>query len=206
MSVAIRVLNPDEAQARLHEIAALRIKIFRDFPYIYDGSVDYEVQYLRRYFNAPDARFVAAFSTEKTTEDSTPKEMLVGVATCLPLIQEEDFVQQPFLQSGIQLEDVFYFGESLLLSEYRGRGLGHHFFDEREKIAHSHGARITAFCAVDRPPVHPLRPSNYRALDGFWHSRGYVRQPELQSRFSWKDLNESAESEKNMIYWLKRWN
>lgn len=205
LSVEIRVLNPDEANARLNEIAALRIRIFRDFPYIYDGSLQYEVQYLRRYFQAPDARFVAAFSTEIATADNVKKEVLVGVATCLPLTQEEDFVQKPFLKAGFKPEDVFYFGESVLLPQYRGRGVGHRFFEEREKIARSHGARITAFCAVNRSAEHPLRPQDYRGLDTFWSSRGYIRQPELQSRFSWKDLNEPAESEKNMIYWLKRW-
>lgn len=100
MSAEIRVLTPDEAKARLNEIAALRIRIFRDFPYIYDGSLQYEVQYLQRYFQAPDARFVAAFSTEIATGDNVKKEVLVGVATCLPLTQEEDFVQKPFLKAG----------------------------------------------------------------------------------------------------------
>lgn len=196
MSVEVRVLSPDEAKARLDEIAALRIRIFKDFPYIYDGSVEYEVKYLSRYFQAPDARFVGAFSAD---------EQLVGVATCLPLQQEENFVQQPFLKAGFKPEKVFYFGESVLLSDYRGQGLGHRFFDEREKVARAHGAEITAFCAVERPPEHKLRPAGYRSLDDFWVARGYQKNPQLRSRFSWKDLDQSDESEKEMVYWLKRW-
>lgn len=196
MSVEIRPLTKSEAEARILDIAVLRIRIFRDFPYIYDGSLEYEVKYLDRYLKANNAKFIGVFSEDK---------QLVGVATCLPLIEEEDFVKSPFIKAGFKPEEVFYFGESVLLSEYRGKGLGHKFFDEREKVAGTFNSRFTAFCAVNRPLNHPLRPSNYRSLDDFWKSRGYEKQNQLISHFEWKDLDQSVETEKEMIYWMRSW-
>jgi len=190
------VLSPAEARERLTEIATLRIKVFREFPYIYDGSIDYEVKYLRRYFEAPNARFVAAFS--KNTE-------LIGVATCLPLQEEDDFVKKPFTQAGFDLSEIFYFGESVLLSEYRGQGLGHRFFDHRESLAREFSTtKYTVFCAVQRAEDHPLRPHNYRPHDEFWAKRGYRKNPELKSRFEWKDLDQAQETTKEMVYWMRK--
>lgn len=196
LSVEIRALSHTEAESKIFDIASLRIKVFRDFPYIYDGSIEYEVKYLGRYLKSQNAKFIGAFSGS---------EKLVGVATCLPLSEEADFVKSPFVNAGFKPEEVFYFGESVLLPEFRGQGLGHRFFDEREKVAGTFNSRFTAFCAVNRPVDHPLRPENYRPLDEFWKARGYTQQKELVSYFDWKDLNEQTESSKQMTYWMRAW-
>ena len=31
------------------DIASLRLKVFKDFPYLYDGNIEYEHKYLERY-------------------------------------------------------------------------------------------------------------------------------------------------------------
>ncbi len=199
MSVSIRQLSHQEKNDRLYEIADLRIKVFKDFPYIYDGSAQYEVKYLERYIDAKDAAFIGAFV-------ENDGEKMVGVATCLPLAQEDHFVKKPFIELGVDLEEIFYFGESVLLPEFRGQGIGHQFFDQREKYALSFkNIKKTTFCAVQRPENHPLRPTNYRPLDVFWSSRGYFKNPELSAQFSWQDHGEKAETLKDMVYWVKQW-
>jgi len=199
MSVTVTRITPAEAERNLRDIADVRIKVFREFPYIYDGSFDYEVKYLGRYFKAKNAGFVVAQDTEKNNQ-------IVGVATCLPLVEEEDFVQKPFIENDFPIEQFFYFGESVLLPEYRGLGLGHKFFDEREKYARSFkNIQFTTFCAVEREPGHPLKPLNYRPLHQFWNSRGYEQQPRLISEFEWLDLGQMHETKKQMSYWIKSW-
>lgn len=175
-------------------MASLRINIFKDFPYIYDGSVDYEVKYLGRYLKAQNAQFIGAFNAEN---------LLVGLATCLPLSEEENFVQKPFLDAGLNLEEIFYFGESVLLPKYRGHGIGHRFFDLREQAAQNFGSKYAYFCAVKRPEEHHLKPTNYRPLDNFWKSRGYVQIENLKSYFEWKDLGQTEETPKEMVYWMR---
>jgi hypothetical protein len=63
----------------------------------------------------------------------------------------------------------------------------------------------TAFCTVDRPETHPLRPRDYRPLDGFWSSQGYTKQPSLQAAFSWKEIGEESQSPKTLTFWTKSW-
>ncbi|MBL7808197.1 MAG: GNAT family N-acetyltransferase [Saprospiraceae bacterium] len=175
-------------------LAALRIRVFRDFPYLYEGTLDYELEYLDTYAQAERALLFAVYDGQK----------MVGATTCIPLANETPDVQKPFLKAGYHLEEVFYFGESILLQQYRGHGIGHLFFDEREAHAASFGTyRFTCFCAVDRAENHPLRPEGYRPLDAFWMQRGYLKEPTLVSQFTWPDLGESTGTAKNMIYWIK---
>lgn len=175
-------------------LARLRIAVFREFPYLYEGSIAYETTYLETYAQSRRSLLFAVFE----------EGQMVGATTCLPLTDETAAVQEPFRKAGYDLSTILYFGESLLLPSYRGLGLGHRFFDEREAHAARFGTYpITCFCAVQRPTDHPLRPTDYRPLDSFWQRRGYQREPRLQSTFYWPDLSEAEETGKPMVYWLK---
>lgn len=175
-------------------LARLRIAVFRDFPYLYEGSLEYELDYLSTYAASGRSLLFAVFDGEQ----------MVGATTCIPLADETAEVQAPFLTAGIPFSEVFYFGESVLLPEYRGLGLGHRFFDEREAHAARFGMfRITSFCAVERPDDHPLRPKGYRPLHEFWGKRGYRKESGLKARFSWPDLGDKMESAKTMVYWTR---
>jgi GNAT superfamily N-acetyltransferase len=177
-------------------LATLRITVFREFPYLYQGSVAYETVYLDTYAQSEQALLFAVFDGDT----------MVGATTCLPLVDETAAVQEPFRRAGYVLDEIFYFGESLLLPAYRGLGLGHRFFDEREAhVARSGTYAMTCFCAVQRPTDHPLQPPNHRPLDAFWHSRGYHRDSSLQSIFFWPDLGETTDTGKPMVYWVRRW-
>lgn len=197
MSVAVRRMTTEEVVQKISNIAELRINIFREFPYSYEGSMDYEVKYLSRYLNANNALFLGAYNEDK---------QLVGVSTCLPLAEEEDFVQRPFLNAGYDLQQYFYFGESVVLPNYRGQGAGRKFFAEREKFALSFPQiKYTTFCAVEREKNHPLRPPIYRTNEEFWKSLGYEKQTSLVGEFSWTDVGQTEETLKKMIYWTKKW-
>lgn len=179
----------------LDALGALRIAVFRDYPYLYDGSLEYERDYLQTYQACPDSLIVLVFDGDA----------VVGASTCLPLSREGPEFQAPFLRAGIGVEEVCYFGESILLAPYRGRGIGKEFFQRREAHAARLGTRLTTFCAVDRPDSHPLRPPDYRPLDSFWTSLGYRKQPELRAEFIWKEIGEPAESPKSLTFWTKSW-
>ncbi len=183
----------DQIHSLIPALAELRIKVFHDFPYLYEGSLDYEKKYLKVYTDSSRSVLVAAFDGDQ----------LVGAATALPLSDEADYVKEPFIKASMNLNDVYYFGESVLLKEYRGHGLGHRFFDGREAAAKKFNFKFAAFCGVQRPENHPMRPSDFRALDEFWKKRGYEKKTKLQSEFSWLDIGDNAETKKTMIYWMK---
>ena len=178
----------------LPDLARLRTLVFRDFPYLYDGSLAYEEQYLQTYAEAPRSVIVGAFAGGR----------LIGAATALPMAGAPDYVTAPLLAAGWDTGRLFYFGESVLEKAWRGRGIGVRFFAERETWSRSQGPCTHAvFCAVIRPEDHPARPAGYEPLDAFWQHRGYQPIPDLVCRFEWQDLGEPTATAKPMRYWAR---
>lgn len=180
----------------LDALGELRIRVFREYPYLYDGDLAYERDYLKRYAGSPEGLVVIAVDDAGRA---------VGATTGLPMKHEGEEFRSAFEQAGIDITHVFYFGESILLPAWRGRGIGKAFFDRREAHALRSGYRTTTFCAVDRPANHPMRPADYRPLDGFWESRGYRRQPELRAQFSWKETGSAEETRNTLTFWTRTW-
>lgn len=178
----------------LDDLARLRIEVFRDWPYLYDGDMAYERSYLEAYTQSPGALVVGAWHEGR----------LVGAATGAPMEDHADDFARPFLDRGHDLTDIFYCGESVLLPRFRGQGAGHAFFDHREAQARRLGRRFVCFCAVVRPDSHPARPANYRPLDDFWSARGYARMEGIVAEFAWKDVGEDRETSKDMQFWMRR--
>ena len=190
----IRLLRGAAIAPYIDDIARLRLTVFREFPYLYDGTSAYEADYLDTYVRSSRSLVVLAVD----------QGQVVGASTGLPLADETAAFQQPFLDQGRDLSRVYYFGESVLLPAYRGQGLGVRFFIEREAYAHKLGEfHYCAFCSVERPSGHPLRPTDYKPLHGFWRNRGFLHQPSLRTAYAWRDLDEQAESSKTLSFWMK---
>ncbi|MGD9809803.1 MAG: GNAT family N-acetyltransferase [Sphingobium sp.] len=195
MKAVVRELtDPGERRAALPHLAALRIAVFREWPYLYDGTEDYEAAYLAEFMAEAESVLVVAEVEGRT----------VGAATASPLSGQKAEFQAPFRARGMDAGHICYFGESVLLPDYRGQGIGHAFFDAREAAARRAGAGIAAFCAVVRPDGHPLRPPAARDLHPFWCTRGYEPAEGLTCTFDWKDVDHSDETPHLMQFWLKR--
>ncbi len=192
MSLRYKSYEGGEIAEVIDAFAHLRITVFREWPYLYDGDFAYERAYLDRY-TEPGTVLVAAFGGDK----------MVGAATGMPLaVQAEDF-KAAFDGSGVDLASVFYCAESVLLPAYRGQGAGHVFFETRETHAKAQSFGFSAFCAVVRPGDHPDRPDTYRPLDPFWRKRGYTPLPGVIARFKWRDIGAEAENEKPLQFWMR---
>lgn len=193
MTIRIAPLSGAALGAAMSDLASLRIAVFAAFPYLYDGDPAYEADYLREFTAAPNAVLVAAFDGSR----------IVGAATASPMPAQKAEFRAPFEARGIDPARLFYFGESVLLPDYRGRGIGHAFFDHREVQARQCGATATTFAAVIRPENHPARPAGYTPLDAFWTKRGYAPVPGFVTELAWKDHGEAHESPKPMQYWMR---
>jgi GNAT superfamily N-acetyltransferase len=195
VSISVRPLTGDEIAAALDDLAALRITVFAAYPYLYDGDAAYEADYLSEYAAAPDAVLVAAFDGAR----------IVGAATAAPMMHQKAEFRGPFEARGLDTSRLFYFGESVLLPEYRGHGIGHAFFDQREAQAMKCEANAACFAAVVRADDHPARPDGYTPLDRFWARRGYAVVPGLTTELAWKEHGDEAERVNVMQYWLRQW-
>lgn len=174
-------------------IGSLRLRVFHEYPYLYEGTAEEEKHYLSTYAGASTSLIVLAM------DNSTA----IGATTCVRMSEGDPAFRACFESAGLDTADVCYLGESVLLPEYRGHGIGKLFFNHREEHARMLGCHTTAFCAVDRPEEHRCRPAGYRPLDGFWRAQGYQKHPDLQATFVWKEIHEASESPKTLTFWLK---
>ncbi|HKP64843.1 MAG TPA: GNAT family N-acetyltransferase [Polyangiales bacterium] len=193
MSVRVESVSGAQVEPHLDELAALRIEVFREYPYLYDGTLEYERRYLRGYAASSRGVVVVALDGART----------VGAATALPLRDHTEDMTPVLAEAGFDPDEVYYFGESVLRASYRGQGIGHAFFDHREAAARRHGFSFAVFCAVQRPADHPRKPAGYVPHDAFWRKRGYEPRPDIVATFDWQDLDEAAESPKPMMFWVK---
>ncbi len=194
MTITVEPLTGLALAQALPALAQLRITVFGDWPYLYEGTLDYEQGYLERFGQAKSAVVVAARDGDK----------IVGVATASPLREHTERFAGLFHEHGFDPDRIFYFGESVLLPGYRGRGIGHAFFTHREAHARQAGAFThTSFCGVIRPTDHPARPLSYAPLDAFWQKRGYIKQPDMLGSYSWRDIGTPDETEKPMQFWVR---
>ncbi len=193
MTLRVEALTGARLAATLDTVARLRIAVFRDWPYLYDGDLDYERRYLAAYRESPGAILVGAFEGDR----------LVGAATGTPMEDHAEEFAAALAGTGLPLDAIFYCAESVLLPDWRGRGIGHRFFDLREAHARSLDRSHVAFCAVLRADDHPARPPDYRPLEPFWERRGYRPLPGAVTRFAWKDIDETAETQKPLQLWMR---
>ncbi len=195
MPLTVRTLTPATGIAdHLGGLAALRIRVFHDWPYLYDGSEAEERKYLSVFAASEGAVCIAAFDGAD----------MVGASTGLPLADEHDEIKQPFVDVGIPVANIFYCAESVLLPAYRGQGLYRQFMDGREAHARALGGFDTVcFCGVVRPDDHPLKPADAKALDDVWRHFGYEADERLVCHFAWKDRDQEEETAKLLKFWLK---
>ena len=191
--IRVEPLTGPALDAALDDVARLRIAVFRDWPYLYDGDAAYERRYLESYRTSPGAIVVGAFDGET----------LIGAATGTPMTDHADEFAAAFEGTDLDLSTIFYCAESVLLPAYRGQRLGHAFFDRREAHARALGFTRTAFCGVQRPADHPLKPAAYRPLDAFWRKRGYAPLPGVVAQFRWKDIDQPVETDHPLQFWLR---
>ncbi|WP_170610729.1 GNAT family N-acetyltransferase [Ruegeria arenilitoris] len=191
--IEVRPLTGSALKDALVEVARLRIEVFRDWPYLYDGDLEYERKYLQSYRDSKEAIIVGAFDGEN----------LVGASTGSPLVDHSEDFSAAFEGTAFDLSEIFYCAESVLLKDYRGKRVGHKFFDLREAHARHLGFSKSAFCSVQRPEEHPMRPKNYRPLDSFWRARGYQPIQGVVAQFSWKDIGNKNETAKPLQFWLR---
>lgn len=195
MSVEVLTLTGSALRSALPALADLRIRVFSQWPYLYDGDLAYERKYLEKFSASHDALIVVAHDGER----------IIGASTASPLLGNADEFVQPFRERGCDLQHIFYFGESVLLPEFRGQGVGHAFFEAREKHARQLGSYHTAtFCGVIRDPNDPRKPADYHGLESLWRKHGFEEAKGITTTLGWKEIEHDQERKHDMQFWIKR--
>ncbi|MEZ4814145.1 MAG: GNAT family N-acetyltransferase [Bdellovibrionota bacterium] len=193
MAFKIELLQGAEARRILAPLAALRIEVFHEYPYLYEGNIEYELKYLDRYFSSKNSLVVALWNKDK----------LVGASTAIHLPEENLNIRtalNPFYK-----EDSFvYFGESIIQKKYRGNGFGKKFFELRENFARSiPKVNRCGFCSVQRSSNDPRKPDSYFSPENLWSKLNYQLKKDLTVELEWKEIGEAKESPKSLQFWIK---
>ncbi len=192
--IHVRSFTGSGLKPYLHAVAKLRMEVLKDYPYFEEPDLDRETQYLKTIFSNKESIGVLIF--DNTT--------LVGVSLGCPLAIDEPALHRPFLERHLDINTYYDFGDSVLLKRYRGRGIGHHFFDAREAhVANYKKFKHICFCVPDFPEPNPNPPGDHVPLADFWRKRGYIHHPEMKCYLSWKKVNAAHPTENQMSFWIK---
>jgi GNAT superfamily N-acetyltransferase len=194
MTISIKTFTGLAIGRRLPILARLCTTVFHEWPHLYDGDGSYGTEHLQTLINNPRAMLIIAYDGD----------VAVGASTCLPLTDATVNVRAPFDARGWLLPRFFYLAESVLLPEYRGRGIGKIFFVLRENHARCvSNCDFTCFCAVQRPQDHPARPADTVPLDTFWRGLGYQARSDLHCEMAWREVGQTEATRVTLGFWVK---
>ncbi|MDD2900451.1 MAG: GNAT family N-acetyltransferase [Desulfuromonadaceae bacterium] len=177
----------------LDDLATLRLDIFPEYPYLYQGRMADELIYLSTYAEAPDAGVILAYDGLT----------VIGAATGMPLIHEDARMFDAFARASFPLDEVYYVGELLLRPAYRNCGLGRKLLDLFESHIRSLGCYRRLTCAtVERPDDHLLRPRDYIPITRFLARTGFARLPGVTTSFMWRETD-GVKRDHTMQFWIK---
>jgi GNAT superfamily N-acetyltransferase len=192
MNITEQLLAGADMADAVNELATLRLDIFPEFPYLYQGRREDELTYLNTYAEAPDACVILA------CDGLT----VIGAATGMPLVHEDARMRDAFAGTTIPLNEVYYVGELLFRPAYRNCGLGRKLLDGLENHIRSLGRYRTLTCAtVERPNDHPLSPLDYIPITRFLARTGFVRLSGVTTSFMWCETD-GVKRDHHMQFWI----
>ncbi len=86
MAITVTSLPGDDIRSVLPDLARLRMVVFRDWPYLYDGTLEYEQEYLAKFAAAKGAVCIAAYDGAQ----------MVGASTASPMAETDAEFIEPF--------------------------------------------------------------------------------------------------------------
>lgn len=182
-----------EAEPFFADMARMRLELFRGFPYLYAGNVEYEEAYLKRYFSCPQAHVLLVVA----------QDAMVGFSTSIPLAHEIPEHRQPYEQCGLDPREHLYLGEAMLDLPHRGQGVLRVFHELHEQAAREGGLRYATLMTVNRPDDHPLRPADYTPMDVLLDHFGYAKIPGCEIRIGWPQIDTGQVEPNVLSVWRK---
>ena len=193
MEITEQLLSGTAIADALDDLATLRLDIFPEYPYLYQGKREDELTYLGFYAEAPDACVILTYDGLT----------VIGAVTGMPLVHEDAQMLQAFDGTAFSLNEAYYVGELLFRPAYRNCGLGRTLLDRFESHIRSLGRYRTFTCAtVERPDDHPLRPRDYIPITKFLARTGFVRLPGVTTHFIWRETD-GVKRDHPMQFWSK---
>lgn len=112
--VELRTLKGGEIVPHLEDLARLRMEVFREWPYLYDGTPEEEREYLAAFQSAASAVLVVLLDGER----------VVGASSAVSLAEEQTALREPFESAGLAPAEWFYCGSGRRSPDAGNRPVG----------------------------------------------------------------------------------
>ena len=179
-----------EAREFFEDIARLRISEFKPYPYLYDGNISCERQYLESYFVCPDTLIILVFD----------QGQVVGFSSSIPLVADMGEIKNTFVNANYNLEQWLYIGEVIIQDPYQRQGALNKFLEEHGKHAQNLGLTKLTAMFVDRPANHTLKPKDYFPTELLFEKKGW-RDLQIDIKLKWKQVDTGQEENNTLSFW-----
>lgn len=193
----IRLLMGDAIQEIIPFVITQRIDQYREYPYLYEGSIEEETESLRIFAQLPQSAVAVAYHEDKP----------VGFITGTPLIGYGHHFEgsiQAFENDGKNPKDYYYFADVLILPEHQGKSLATRLFEIFEAHCRNLGFPYISFVSESHAE-HPLKPADYKEVDLIWQHFGY-QKTNIVIYISWNTIQSNDPSQDQaheLPYWIK---
>ncbi len=193
MTIQFEVLKGAQIKSIEQSFANLRIAIFREYPYLYEGDLATEKQY----FDMFGGNTICIIAKDAST--------VVGVIIGTPLQEIFDQFLKPLIEADISVEKMFYLADLLVLKSYRGKRIGHSLYELFEKeVQKTEQFTNILIREIFKSPDDPKKPSAYYSLDPFWDKRGFKKMEGISQQDQWKAIGDEDISLHTMVYRMKK--
>lgn len=189
--IKLEILHGHEIAPYVKEIVQFVNKIYRNYPYFYNGDDTGYEAYLESFPNLGTVIVCLAF---EGTE-------VVGIAVGLPMPKRHVY-QETLLEHGYELNELFYLGEFGLKPELQGKDIELSMYQQIENVANRSG-RFKKICLWEIEDTLGQKAPSYFPNDDFWKQIGFIRHPELNFQISWTNVGDTKESTHKAVYWMK---
>jgi ribosomal protein S18 acetylase RimI-like enzyme len=179
-------------------IAQSRINFYRGYPYLYEGNMEEERDYVKWFFSSPKSAVAFAYDGEK----------IIGFITGTPLVYFDEHFKgsaDSFKKAELIPEDYYYLTDVIILPEYRGNGIAKKLCRMLEEYAKQ--LEFRAGCFVnERHEKHPLKPAEYTDLDDIFIRSGCIKLP-ISVIHNWKTImvdGNNQDQDHTLVYWHKK--
>ncbi len=192
--IRIEIFKGNEVIPYLPKLAELRLSFYREYPYLYEGSLAGEESYLSLYANSENSLLAVAKNGSE----------VVGAVSGIPLLESAGENIKLFAEKRISAEHLFYLGEIVVSQEYQKSDLQQKLYQQFEKaVIDLKGYDEIVVCEIERGLRDSQRPMAPFSSAVRWEERGFSRQPELRTYYLWKDIGHAEETDHLMVFWHK---
>lgn len=197
MALHLHVCVSQEVDNHIKFIIEQRLREFANYPYLYRGTLNEELEYLTYLYKEP-AILAIAYENEKP----------VGFITGTSFVNYSEHFSgsyELFKRAGFNPADYYYCSEVIVAPEHQGKGIARQLFAVLENHALAHGYKKVCFVCETHPEGHPQKPVDYRELDPLWRKLGYEKT-DLHATHAWPTIQPdgtSVEQVHAMRYWIK---